>query len=121
MWREPLPVDAAQQVTPRALIGYVQGLGWQATPNGRRPEIIVYHQPDSRLHQVIIPTDSTLVDYGEAVTEAVRKLAEYEKRPAREVLEQLLLPPADLLGFREVSPDAEAGSLPLEHAVRLIN
>ena len=55
------------------------------------------------------------------VAEAVRKLAEFEKRPARAVLEHLLLPPADLLHFREVSPDAEAGNLPLDHAVRMVS
>jgi hypothetical protein len=65
MPREFLPVDAAQQVSPRALMSYAQGLGWQAMPNGRRPEIAVYHRPDSRLHQVIIPTDPTLADYGD--------------------------------------------------------
>ncbi len=121
MLPEILSVDAAKQVAPRSLLGYAQGLGWQAVPNGRRPEIAVYHRPDSRLHQVIIPTDPTLADYGEAVAETVRKLAEFEKRPAREVLEHLLLPPADVLRFREVSPDAEAGNLPFDHAVRMIN
>ena len=81
----------------------------------------VYHRPDSRADQVIVPIDTTLADYDEAVAEAVRKLAEYEKRPAREVLGHLVLPPADVLGFRESSPDAESGSLPLDHAVRMIN
>jgi hypothetical protein len=33
----------------------------------------------------------------------------------------LLLPPADVLRFRQVSPDTEAGTLPLDQAVRLIN
>ena len=121
MSREPLPLAAARQVTPRALTGYVQGLGWQQLPNGKRPEIAIFHRPDSRLHQVIIPTDPTLADFGEAVVDAVQKLAEFERRPAREVLEHLLLPPADLLRFREVSPDAEAGNLPFDHAVRMIN
>ena len=53
--------------------------------------------------------------------EAVRKLAEFQNLPAQAVLNHLLLPPADVLRFREVSPDAEAGHLPFEHAVRLIN
>lgn len=121
MLRDPLPLDAARQVSPRALAGYAQGLGWQPVPNGRRSEIAVFHRPDSRLHQLIIPTDPTLADFAEAVVEAVNKLAEFERRPAREVLEHLLLPPADVLQFREISPAAEAGSLPFEHAVRLIN
>src|SRR5262245_4332739 len=119
MLRETLPSDVAQRVAPRALRTYATSLGWQPVPNGKRSEIAIFHRPDSRLHQVLVPTDETLSDYGEMVTEAVGKLAEYEKRPAREVLEHLLLPPADVLRFREVSPDAEAGSLPLEHAVRL--
>jgi hypothetical protein len=33
----------------------------------------------------------------------------------------LLLPPADVLRFREVSPDADRGTLPFDHAVRLID
>ncbi len=121
MLREILSLDAAKQVTPSSLLGYAEGLGWQAVANGRRSEIAVYHRPDSRLHQVIIPVDTTLVDYAESVAEAVRKLADFEHRPAREVLEHLLLPPADVLRFREISPDAETGNLPFEHAVRMIN
>jgi|SRR5579883_192053 len=121
MSRETLSLDAARQVPPRALTGYARGLGWQQLPNGRRPDVVVFHRPDSRLHQVIIPTDPTLADFGEAVADAVQRLAEFERRPAREVLEHLLLPAADVLRFREVSPDAEAGNLPFEHAVRMIN
>src|SRR5262249_34736974 len=37
------------------------------------------------------------------------------------VLDHLLLPPADVLQIREVSQDAEAGNLPFDHAVRMIN
>ena len=121
MLRETLQLDAARRVSPRALQGYAQGLGWQIVSNGKRNDIALLHRPDSRLHQIAIPLDETLSDYSEAVVEAVQKLAEFEKRPAREVLDQLLLPPADMLQFRETSQDAEAGSLPFEHAVRMIN
>ncbi len=120
MRRELLPLELTRQVTPRALKGYAAGLDWKLV-EGVNGDVAVYHRPDARVHQVIIPVDTTLSDYDEAVAEAVYKLADYEHRPAREVLEHLLLPPADLLGFREASPDAEAGSLPFEHAVRPIN
>jgi hypothetical protein len=102
--REPIPVETARLVTPRAMIGYAQGLGWQPGPNGKRSDIAVFHRPDSRLHQVIIPTDPTLADFSEAVIEVVGKLADFEKRPASAVLEHLLLPPADLLSYREGAP-----------------
>jgi hypothetical protein len=119
--REPLPLEKARLVTPRALIGYARGMGWQAVLNGKRADIAVYHRPDSRLHQMIIPTDTTLADFGEAVLEAVHKLAEFESRPASAVLEHLLLFPADVLSFREDSPDAESGNLPLDHAARMVD
>lgn len=111
----------ADKVSPRALIGYATGLGWKPVANGKRSDIAIYHRPDSRLHQIVIPIDESLKDFGEAVAEAVLKLAEHERRPPQEILDHLLLPPADLLQFREVSHDAESGQLPLEHAVRLIN
>ncbi len=120
MRREPLPLELTRQVMPRALRGYAAGLDWKPV-DGVNGDVAVYHRPDSRAHQVLIPVDTTLSDYDEAVAEAVCKLADYEHRPARDVLEHLLLPPADLLGFREVSPDAEVGTLPFEHAVQLIN
>lgn len=120
MSRELLPLRLARQVTPRALVNYASSLGWKHVDrvNG---EITVYHRPDSNVHQVLIPVDEQLSDYDEMAAEAVRKLAEFEKRPAREVLEHLLLPPADLLDFREVSRDSETGTLPFDHAVRLFN
>ena len=84
-------------------------------------DIAVYHRPDSKAHQIIVPLDEKFDDYADRVVEAIRHLAEFEKRPANEVLNHLLLSPADLLFFREVSPDAEAGNLPLDHAVRMID
>lgn len=120
MRREPLPPELTRLVTPRSLRGYAVGLNWKPV-EGINGDVAVYHRPDSRAHQVLIPIETTLADYDEAVAEAVRKLADYEHRPAREVLDSLLLPPADILGFREVSPQAEAGTLPFDHAVQMMN
>lgn len=121
MLREPLPLDTTRRVTPQALTGYAQGLGWQALPNGKRSEIQVFHRPESRLDQIIIPVDISLADYGEAVAEAVHKLARHEQRPAQAILEQLLFSSADILSFREISIDADSGHLALEHASRLVH
>jgi hypothetical protein len=43
-----------------------------------------------------------------------------EKRPAAEVLNDLLLPPADVLRFTESGPAAVSGDVPLEHGIRLM-
>ncbi|MBO0698298.1 MAG: hypothetical protein J2P46_07895 [Zavarzinella sp.] len=120
MAREALPFDLTRQVPPRALVTYAAALGWQPVL-GVNGTVATYHRPDSRAQQVRIALDEGLSDYAEMTAEVVRKLAEFEDRPAREVLEHLLLPPADLLDFREVSRDAEAGTLSFERAVRSLN
>jgi hypothetical protein len=120
MWRDQLPDSLTRLVTPRAVRVYAEGLGWQRV-EGVNGKIAVFQNPDSPLRQLIVPQDERLDDYGLRTAEAIERLAEFERRPAREILNHLLLPPADLLVFREVSPDAEAGNLPLDHAVRMID
>src|SRR3954466_5112150 len=95
-------------------------MGWQRG-EGAKWHIAVYHNPDAPLGQLIVPLDERLDDYGLRTAEAIQRLAEFEKRPAQEILNPPLLPPACLLLFREISPDAEAGNLPLDHAVRMID
>jgi hypothetical protein len=51
--------------------------------------------------------------------EAVRQLAETEKRPAREVLNDVSLPPADRLRLRVQTRDAESGTIPVEEGLNL--
>lgn len=120
MRRDDLPLEWTRRVTPRALRSYAEGLGWQRVErvNGK---IAVYSNPKDPLRQIIVPLDEQFDDYGEAVLEAVRKLADFEERPALAVLEHLLLPPADVLRFREVSAASETGNLPLEHAARMLD
>src|SRR5262249_58260365 len=105
MRHEDISLAAARRVPPRALRLYAEALGWKRVPkiNGG---IAVYHRPDSDAHQVIVPLDEEFDDYGDRVVEAVRRLADFEKRPAGEVLSHLLLPPADVLRFRDVTEHA---------------
>jgi hypothetical protein len=120
MWPDQLPISLTRLVTPRAVRVYAEGLGWQRL-DGVNGKIAVYKNPDSPLRQLIVPLDEQFDDYGVRTAEAIQRLAEFEKRPAKEILNHLLLPPSDLLFFREVSTDAEAGNLPLDHAVRMID
>jgi hypothetical protein len=106
-------------VPPRAVRVYAEALGWKQVPgvNGR---IAVYANPKDPLRQLVVPLDERLDDYADRTAEAIIRIANFENRPPREVLDHLLLPPADVLRFREVSPSAESGDLPLDHAVRTI-
>jgi len=120
MWPDQLPDSLTRLVTPRAVRVYAEGLGWQRV-EGVNGKIAVYKNPDSPLRQLIVPLDEQFDDYGVRTAEAIQRLAEFEKRPAKEILNHLLLPPADLLFLREVSSDAEGGNLRLDHAARVID
>src|SRR5438552_10964142 len=110
MRREEISPRLASQIKPRALCVYAEGVGWLPVTTSKPNGVAIFHRPESQTRQLLVPLDEQFDDYGEAVAEAVRRLAEFENRPAHEVLEHLLLPPAAVLRFREASPDAEAGS-----------
>lgn len=119
MRRDSLPSEMTRLVSPRSLRAYAEGLGWQRVENINGP-IAVYAHPQDPLRQLIVPLEEQLDDYPDRIAEAVCRLAEFEKRAPREVLNDLLLPPADVLRFREVSTETEAGLLPLERGVQLV-
>jgi HTH-type transcriptional regulator / antitoxin HigA len=100
MRRDQVPAGQARLVTPRALRLYAQARGWEKVDevNGI---LSVYRRPEAKAQQLLLPLDDQLDDYADVVAEAVLRLAEFEKRPAREVLDHLLLPPSDLLRFRD--------------------
>ncbi len=117
---DQLPESLTRLVSPRAVRVYAEGLGWQRV-EGVNGTIAAFRNPTSPLRQLIVPLDERLDDYALRTAEAIERLAEFEKRSPREVLNHLLLSPSDVLSFGEVSPDAEAGDLPLDHAVRMVD
>ena len=119
-----MPADLSdallRQLSPSQVRRYAVELGWKPVAGVKRPLIVLNHPTDD-LTQIQVPTAGGGRDSAFLMGEAVRALAEFEQRPAREVLGDLLMPPSDVLRFREVSPDAETGNLPFGHAVRLLN
>src|SRR5580704_18937120 len=98
MSRNELPLAVTRLITPRALKGYVEGLGWQRVEGVEGP-IAAYSSPADKNRQIIVPLDDGIDDYADRTADAVGRLADFENRPAREVLDHLLLPPADILSF----------------------
>lgn len=120
MRNEELPLELLKRVNPRSFQAFVEGLGWQRVEKVRGP-IAVYSNPANGLRQVTIPLDEQLDDYADAVSEALRKIAESRQQPVKQIFEQVLLPIADIFELREVSSAAESGTLPLTHASDLID
>src|SRR4051794_30106388 len=120
MWRDRLPVSLTRLVTPQAIRDYAEGLGWQRV-EGVNDKIAVYKDPASPLRQLIVPLDEALDDYGDRTAEAIHRLSESEGRSAPEILDHLLLPPSDILFFREIGAHGDDLLIPLDRATRMID
>lgn len=120
MQASDLPRSETRLIAPRVLRSYAEGLGWSKV-DGVNGFISAYSSPRERNRQLIVPLDEKLDDYADRTAEAVVRLAEFEGRPAREVLDQLLSPPADVLSFQICNPATEAGSIPLEQGEAAID
>ena len=115
-----LPQNLIQQLRSTELRRYALATGWKRNEavNGR---VAVFQHPSSELDQLVVPLEgSDTAAYATLAGEVVRKLAAWEGRPAVEVLNDLLLPPADVLRFRTVGPETMTGTLPLEQTVQLL-
>jgi hypothetical protein len=118
---EPLPEELTRQVPPATMQQYVRGLGWPQVAGIESPRIAVYHHPNDPQHQIILPADQGLVDYGEALARAICRLADFAHRLPRELLDQLLLAPADLLRFEPAHSGPVTPFLPLGYAATLLD
>ena len=120
MAQNDLPNDLLKQLRSTELRRYALATGWvrNEAVNGR---VAVFQHPSSDLDQLVVPVETKDTDgYAVLAGEVIHKLASWEKRAANEVLNDLLLPPADVIRFRTSSPEAEIGSLPLDRTVQLL-
>lgn len=114
-----LPEQLVARINSVDARGYAIASGWRRLP-GINGKVAVYNHPSSDLDQLIVPLDAGLSDYGQRMAEVVANLAEKEGRPATEILDDLLLPPSDVLRFRIDEPGSRAGSLPLDQGIELL-
>ncbi len=116
-----LPENLVARISPLNARVHAVSAGWVRLPvlNGK-VAIFTHPTSDSDLDQLIIPLDAGIVDYGRRMAEVVANLADLEDRPAIEVLNDLLLPPSDVLRFRLVEQETEAGIIPLNQGIDLL-
>lgn len=113
-----LPERLLRQLNPTNVRLYALQDGWKPVPGVQRPVIVLNHPTDD-LAQLHIPTAGNDREYVHLMAEVVQSLAESEHRPLRDVLNDLMLPPADKLRLRVQSREAESGTLPLLEGLSL--
>jgi hypothetical protein len=107
------------RINPVAIRTYAIATGWKrvATVNGTAA---VYTHSSGDLDQLIVPLEDNVSDYARRIAEVIANLAEKENRPAGQILNDLLVPPSDILRFRIDDSDSQSGLLPLEQGLGLL-
>jgi hypothetical protein len=119
-----LPMTLVQRVPYTEVQQYALSKGWQRVP-GVKGDIAVYRRPESRKREVIIPQDRGFSDYALRMAEAISAFTDFEQidndhRTPQQVLNDLLLPAADILRFSLEGTPAQDGTVSLNEAVNLI-
>ena len=119
-----LPLHAVQRVAYTEAQQYALSRGWQRV-QGVKGDMAVYRRPDSKKWEVVIPQDRGFSDYSLRMAEALAAFTDFERlendhRTVRQVMNDLLLPAADIIRFSLEGSSAQDGTVSLGQAVNLI-
>lgn len=92
----PSQESAAATIDPAAAQQYLRCTGWRLEPRLGRGITAVWERPEADQNQIQIPLAHDLADFAPVMGLAVSGIAGWERRPAVEVLDELVNFPADL-------------------------
>lgn len=119
MRRDLLPISLLRSVTPHALRMYAEASGWKRQ-EGVNGSIALYFKQEAPLRPLMVVLDEQFDDYTDRVNDAVHLLAQFENRPPLEIINDLAIPPADILRLAVQSQEADSGTLPLDEGLHLL-
>jgi hypothetical protein len=113
-----LPENLVAHVSPLSLQQHARATGWIRVQE--IADLVVFRLPNDS-DEIIVPPNATLADYSYRAAEIISAFAVHEKRSAAEVLNDLLLPAADILRLAMTTPGTENGTLHLTEGISLLS
>jgi hypothetical protein len=93
---------------------YLINTGWEKIKNKREYISIFVKKTDGKvIEEVMIPHDKDLVDYRSVMVDTVKKICYVEGRSEENLINDLLLPLADIIKIRIIRDDIDDGTIPL--------
>jgi hypothetical protein len=115
-----LPGALVALLDPARVQEYVRHTGWLPQPQLGQGLAALFRRPESDLEQISIPLTPHASHYTRCMRDALVYIAQWEKRPARDLLDDLLLPPADLLRIQDAGPASSGIDAPLDRGLALV-
>lgn len=118
MWNSNSLTYLAEKINALDVQNYARATGWKRVDN-IPGDIAIYRRPESEFDEILVPQDPTFVDYGRRMTEVISALAQFENRNILTLLNDLLLPPSDIIRFVVESADTKNGTASLNAGIDL--
>lgn len=112
--------DLTEKINPHAFVKYLKDIGWTQWET-KRHYIKVFQKikENGEGFQVTIPLDKELLDYKEAIYQAIETVAFVEEQSTEQLLLFLLNPNTDILKIRLDKKDVEDGNILFDDAIHI--
>lgn len=91
-------MNSTPEISPILIRDYAKAKGWKFIAEATNDGLFVLNHPTEKYTQIVFPVDSEAADYGDAISLAIRRLAEFEGAAPDNLVEDLLDADADRFG-----------------------
>lgn len=116
---DALPTNILQLIKPQQVRSYALAKGWKRM-QGVNGGIALYNHPSTEWDQLLVPMEDSFDDYAKRLRDVVDTLANFERRPVSELLNDLINSDADIIRYRVASTATGRGSIPLTEGIKLL-
>lgn len=99
---------------------YLTGKGWQKTLSKKEDRVFFRQSVHDKVLEILLPLNRDFSDYQYAIRKALHNIAISENRDETQVLNDLLLPPADTIRFRVNNSRTQEGLISLSEGFMLL-
>ncbi len=112
--------NLSNKLNSLAVQSYLKNTGWEKIKSKREHVALFIKSSKGDVLEIQLPLSRCFNDYSQALFSALEILSFSENRETEQVLSDLLLPPSDVIRFRVVNQDTEAGTISFEDGCNLL-
>ncbi|MCL2102164.1 MAG: hypothetical protein FWH22_10695 [Fibromonadales bacterium] len=110
---------ASEKVEFPILQNYLANNGFSVVEQNRREDLAVFFNKDANL-EIIVPLHRDFVDYKTSIKNILLKLSKLENRSIETIINDLIIPPSDVIRFKVESKDTENGLISFNNGISLL-
>jgi hypothetical protein len=109
----------AGKVSFTSLQQYLLVRGWRKQNTNKQDVVMMFAPNDDANLDILLPLSRNFTDYSRSILNAVRKISVYENREETQIINDLILPPADILRYRVDNEQTSFGLISLKAGFEL--